>query len=99
MIIETCAFCGRTIMQVTRLVKSPVNSEIYICDKCNQITSAVISGEINKRAASDLRHHWKNAYNMEIIKRKSRFDNVVFDLTPIRIHIVLDKYIIRQEHA
>ena len=98
-IIETCAFCGRTIMQVTRLVKSPVNSEIYICDKCNQITSAVISGEINKRAASDLRHHWKNAYNMEIIKRKSRFDNVVFDLIPSQIHRELNRFIIGQDYA
>ena len=99
MIIETCAFCGRTIMQVTRLVKSPVNSEIYICDKCNQITSAVISGEINRKSASDLRKHWKNAYNMEIIKKKSRFDDIVFDLTPSQIHKELDRFIIGQEYA
>lgn len=98
-IIETCAFCGRTIIQVTRLVKSPVNSEIYICDKCNQITSAVISGEINKRAASDLRQHWKNAYNMEIIKKKSKWDDIVFNLTPSQIHHELDRFIIGQEHA
>ena len=85
---------------MTRLVKSPINNEIYICDKCNQITSAVISGEINRKSASDLRKHWKNARNMEIIKKKSRFDNVVlFDLTPSQIHRELDKYIIGQEHA
>lgn len=99
MIIETCAFCGRTIMQVTQLVKSPVNNEIYICDKCNQITSAVISGEINYKSASNLRQHWKNARNMEVIERKSRFDDITFDLTPIQIHRELDKYIIGQEHA
>lgn len=98
-IIETCAFCRKTIMQVTRLVKSPVNSEIYICDKCNQITSAVISGEINKRAASDLRQHWKNAYNMEIIKKKSRWDDASFNLTPRQIHKALDRFIIGQKHA
>lgn len=99
MIIETCAFCGRTIMQVTRLVKSPINNEIYICDKCNQITSAVISGEINRKSASDLRRHWKNTYNMEIIKKKSKGDDTVFNLTPSQIHRELDKYIIGQEHA
>lgn len=99
MIIETCAFCGRTIMQVTQLVKSPVNNDIYICDKCNQITSAVISGEINRKSASNLRQHWKNTRNMEILKKKSRFDNAVFDLTPSQIHRELDKYIIGQEHA
>lgn len=86
-------------MQVTQLVKSPVNNEIYICDKCNQITSALISGEINHKSASNLRQHWKNARNMEVIKRKSKFDNFVFDLTPIQIHRELNKYIIGQEHA
>lgn len=86
-------------MQVTQLVKSPVNNEIYICDKCNQITSAVISGEINHKSANNLRQHWKNARNMEVIKRKSRFNDIAFDLTPIQIHRKLDKYIIGQEHA
>ena len=99
MIIETCAFCGRTIMQVTQLVKSPVNNEIYICDKCNQITSAVISGEINYKSASNLRQHWKNARNMEIIKKKSKWDDASFNLTPRQIHKELDKFIIGQEYA
>ena len=36
---------------------------------------------------------------MEVIKRKSRFDDITFDLTPIQIHRELDKYIIGQEHA
>jgi ATP-dependent Clp protease ATP-binding subunit ClpX len=81
------------------MIKSPVNSEIYICDKCAEITVAVSNGEINKKAASDLRGHWKNARNIEVIKKKSRFDNVVFDLTPSQIHRELDKYIIGQEHA
>ena len=99
MIIETCAFCGRTIMQVTQLVKSPVNNEIYICDKCNQITSAVISGEINHKSASNLRQHWKNAANMEVLNRKSRWNDIVFNLTPSQIHHELDRFIIGQEHA
>lgn len=99
MIIETCAFCGRTIMQVTQLVKSPVNNEIYICDKCNQITSAVISGEINHKSASNLRQHWKNARNMEIIKKKSKWDDTSLNLTPRQIHKELDKFIIGQEYA
>lgn len=86
-------------MQVTQLVKSPVNNEIYICDKCNQITSAVISGEINHKSASNLRQHWKNARNMEIIKKKSKWDDASFNLTPRQIHKELDKFIIGQEYA
>ena len=81
------------------MIKSPVNNEIYICDKCAEITVAVSNGEINKKAASDLRGYWKNARNIEVIKKKSRFDNVVFDLTPSQIHRELDKYIIGEEHA
>ena len=81
------------------MIKSPVNNEIYICNKCAEITVAVYNGEINKKAASDLRGYWKNARNIEVIKKKSRFDNVVFDLTPSQIHRELDKYIIGQEHA
>ena len=86
-------------MQVTQLVKSPVNNEIYICDKCNQITSAIISGEINYKSASNLRQHWKNARNMEVIKRKSRFNDVVFNLTPRQIHKELDRFVVGQKHA
>ena len=86
-------------MQVTQLVKSPVNNEIYICDKCNQITSTVISGEINHKSASNLRQHWKNARNMEIIKKKSKWDDASFNLTPRQIHKELDKFIIGQEYA
>lgn len=96
---EICAFCGQNIRQVAQMIKSPINNSIYICDKCAAITVAVSNGEINKRAASDLRGDWKNARNIEVIKKKSRFDNVVFDLTPSQIHRELDKYIIGQEHA
>lgn len=94
MYIETCAFCGRTIQQVMQMVKSPINSNIYICDKCAEITVAVSNGEINKKSSSDLRKYWKNTRSMEILKKKSRFDNAVFDLTPSQIHRELDKYII-----
>ncbi len=40
--IETCAFCGKTISGVTSLIKSPINDNIYICDRCAEISVAVI---------------------------------------------------------
>lgn len=98
-IIETCAFCNRTIRQVAQMVKSPVNDEIYICNKCAQITVSVISGEINKRAYNGLRKHWENIPDMKVIKKKSRWNSVVFNLTPIQIHHELDRFIVGQEHA
>ncbi len=81
------------------MVKSPINSNIYICDKCAEITVAVSNGEINNESSCNLRKHWTDARNMKVVKKKSRFDKVVFDLTPNQIHRELDKYIIGQEHA
>ena len=80
------------------MVKSPINN-IYICDKCAEITVAVSNGEINNKASSDLRKYWRSARNMEILKRKSKLDDVVFDLTPIQIHAELDRLVVGQEHA
>ena len=81
------------------MVKGPINNNTYICDNCIQITSAIINDEINHKSASTLRQHWKNAVNMEVIKKKSKWDDVSFDLTPRQIHTELDRFIIGQENA
>lgn len=96
---ETCAFCNRTIRQVGQMVKSPVNDEIYICDKCAKITVSVISGEINKKAYNGLRKHWENISDMKVIKAKQKWQNVAFNLTPSEIHKELDRFIIGQDYA
>ena len=81
------------------MIKSPVNDGIYICEKCAQIAISVFNGEINKKSAKNLRKHWESLPDMEIMKRKSRWDDVVFALTPKQIHHELDRFIIGQEHA
>lgn len=97
--IETCAFCGRTIQQVIQMIKSPINNKICICDKCTEIAVAVFDGEINRKSSSDLRKHWRNARNMEVIKKKSKWDDIVSNLTPSQINRELDRFVIGQEHA
>jgi len=84
---------------VEQIVRSPVNDGIYICEKCAQIAISVFNGEINKKSAKNLRKHWESLPDMEIMKRKSRWDDVVFALTPKQIHHELDRFIIGQEHA
>lgn len=81
------------------MVKGPINNNTYICDNCIQITAAIISGEINHKSDSNLRQHWKNAVNMEVIKKKSKWDNLSFDLIPNQIHHELDRFVVGQGHA
>ncbi len=81
------------------MVRSPVRDEIYICNKCSEIITSIINNDINKRSYKNLRKHWENIPDMKIIKRKSRWDDVVFALTPKQIHHELDRFIVGQEHA
>lgn len=97
--MQKCAFCGRDISQVAQMVKSPLNYNIYICDKCAEITVAICNGKINNKSAYDLRQHWRNAKNMEIVRKKSKWEDAAFDLTPSQIHKELDRYVIGQEYA
>lgn len=97
--IETCAFCGKTISGVTSLIKSPINDNIYICDRCAEISVTVATGEINHKSAGNLRKNWENARNMEVIRKKSKWNNTVFNLKPSEIHEELDRFIIGQERA
>ncbi len=97
--MEICSFCGRNITQVYKMVQSPADRAIYICDKCSEIITSIINNDINKRSNKNLRKHWENIPDMKIIKKKSKWEDVVFDLTPSQIHKELDRFIIGQEHA
>ena len=97
--MEVCSFCGRNITQVYKMVQSPANKEIYICDKCSEIITSIINNDINKRSNRNLRTYWENIPDMKIIKKKSKWEDIVFDLTPSQIHKELDRFIIGQEHA
>lgn len=98
--IETCAFCGKTLSNVYRMIQSPKIEDIYICDACAQIAYRISSNDdINKKSGNDLRKNWKNPQCMEILEKTSKWDNIDFDMTPREIHKELDRYIIGQEKA
>ena len=80
-------------------MRSPIDEDIFICDKCAEISVSVINGNINKKSASGLRNHWKDAHSMENLKRKSKWDDTDFNMTPSEIHRELDKFVIGQEKA
>ncbi len=81
------------------MVKSPLRDEIYICNKCSEIITSIINNDINKRSNKNLRKHWENIPDMKVIKKKSRFDDIIFDLTPSQIHKELDRFVIGQKYA
>lgn len=45
--LERCAFCGKSIGEVDKLIKAP-DSDIYICETCSQVVFR-LSGDSNKQ--------------------------------------------------
>ena len=91
-IIEKCAFCGKSIDEVNKLVKSYIDDSIFICDRCSSM------------AVSSIRHENK----MEMLKNKKKdekngkkkpTERKPFTLTPHQIHRELDRFIIGQDKA
>lgn len=93
--MEKCAFCGRTIDEVNRMVTSPLRSNIYICDECAFIAASLASDEINKHDSQTLRNASANPHS----NNNKISLNTSFLMTPSQIHQELDKYVIGQEQA
>lgn len=97
--MERCSFCGKKLSQVANLVKSPIDEDIFICDKCAEISFSVINGNINRKSADNLRKSWETTKSMEVLQKKTKWKDTDFNLTPSRIHKELDRFVIGQEHA
>lgn len=94
--MEECAFCGRTINQVRRMVISPIHRDVIICDKCATIVSSIISGDINKKDSKPMREEWEC---LPAHKSLNRNYTAEFNMTPSEIHRELDRFVIGQEEA
>lgn len=96
-IIEKCAFCGKSIDEVNKLVKSPFDESIYICDKCSRTVTALIQRD-DRMEVCKSRKMWEEKKRMEREKRKQA-EKEPFNMTPHQIHRELDRFIIGQENA
>lgn len=96
--MEKCNFCGRTIDEVGRMVISPIQRDIYICDRCAKIVTSIIGGEINTKGAKALREHCGDS-QFETLKGRAKQLSGSISMTPSEIHRELDRYVIGQEQA
>lgn len=96
--MEKCTFCGKTLNEVARMIVSPIQRDVYICDKCAKIVSFIISGEINKKEAKPLQEQCGDS-QFETLKGKGKLLSGSISMTPSEIHHELDKYVIGQEQA
>lgn len=94
--MEECAFCGRTINQVRRMVISPIHRDVIICDRCATIVSSIISGDINKQDSKPMREEWECLSAHKCLNRNYTDE---FNMTPSEIHRELDRFVIGQEEA
>ena len=97
-LIERCAFCGKDIDHVNKMVKSSINDSIYICDRCNSI----VSGLIRKDDVMEIHKSRRVQEEKKKRERKERLEKPkqeTFTLTPHQIHKELDRWIIGQEKA
>lgn len=96
--IEKCAFCGKGIDEVNKLVKSSYDEDICICDKCSRTVVSLLKRD-------DMMEVCKSRKAQEEKRRRLREKRLVgtdkdpFTLTPHQIHRELDKFIIGQEKA
>lgn len=98
MIVEKCAFCGKSIEEVSKLVKSSYDENIFICDKCSRTVVSLIQKDDrmeicrSRRMQQEKMKRWKE-------EKKEDAEQKSFSLTPHQIHKELDRFIIGQEKA
>ena len=96
-IIERCAFCGRDIDEVNKLIKSAYDESVYICDKCSRTVMGLIQRD-NRMEVCKSKRVWEEKRRMEREKKRKEAEKP-FTMTPHQIHKELDKFIIGQEKA
>ena len=96
--METCSFCGRTIQEVYRMIKSPYD-DVFICNFCSAITNEVFTGTINNRSAHGSREYLRQLYTPRKSGSGKPDRAVTFDMTPRQVHQHLDRFIIGQDEA
>ena len=95
--METCAFCGKTLQQVTNLIRSPIRTSVYICDSCISIADNTIN-EFEENQNNQYRKPKRHLPQMDILAKNTAHEEIC-DMTPHEIHEELNRFIIGQDHV
>lgn len=95
--LEQCSFCGKTINDVRRLVRSPMMKSTYICDSCNRLISSIIDD--GQEDEEGFREKMKGKAHPPKMHRANEDKSELCTLKPSEIRHELDRFIIGQEKA
>ena len=102
--MEQCSFCGKDISNVSRLVRSPIRKNTYICDTCNGLIASLIADGVDEEEGwrekrKGKAHPSRHRASADKSNIKSNIDSALCTLKPSEIHRELDRFIIGQEKA
>ena len=72
--MEQCSFCGKTIDDVKRLIRSPIRKTTYICDACANLVVSIVSendGKGKKEKAGSA-HRWSGKGKKSPLRRNQQ---------------------------
>ena len=96
--MQQCSFCGRDVSNVSRLVRSPIRKNTYICDTCNSLITSLIEDGIEDEEGWRERMRGKTHPSRHRASA-DKSNSELCTLKPSEIHRELDRFIIGQEKA
>lgn len=95
--LEHCSFCGKTINDVRRLVRSPIMKATYICDSCNRLIMSIIEDGLEDEEG--FKEKMRGKAHPPKMHRVPENESELCMLKPSEIHRELDRFIVGQERA
>lgn len=101
--MEQCSFCGKTIDDVKRLIRSPIKKTTYICDTCANLVVSIVS-EKDGKGKKEEEEEGENKvrppkWMEESMEATGKKTHKLRNMNPAEICRKLDQYIVGQERA
>lgn len=94
--LQQCAFCGKSISEVERLIRSPIKRSTFICDTCTKLILSIIEDGLEDEEG--FKEKMRGKAHPPKMHRVSEAAELC-TLKPSEIHRELDRFIVGQERA